>query len=179
MGSKGSGSADGGYPPSSPYLEAEQDAEVPGGHVLDPVEHVHLQPGGAGAHPGILAYGGTAQPWLTLGAGDRGGHPALSPRVAQTAPRDPLRPQGRGGVPAGWSPSDGVLQKDLGWVPCCPRGCPSTHPAIRRQLLPRGMWEARGRESRAPILAARARREPSQCCPGCPMGTGLGSAPGT
>lgn len=45
--------------PSRPYLEAEQDAEVPGGHVLDPVEHVHLRPGGPRARPGVLVCGGT------------------------------------------------------------------------------------------------------------------------
>lgn len=53
-------------------------------------------------------------------------------------------------------------------------GCPGTHLARRRQLLPEG---ALGGKGRVPVLAAG--REPGQCCPACPMGTGTGSVPGT
>lgn len=111
---------------------------------------------------------------LGLGGGGGGTHPTPSPRVAQTAPWDPLPPQGWGEVPAGPSPSGGGSQKDVGRVMC-----PGTHPAHRRQLLPRGMRGPDGGESRVPVLAARARREPGQCCPRYPIGMGLGSAPGT
>lgn len=75
----------------APYLEAQQDAEVPGGHVLDLVEHVELLPGrgGDGIHLGALAWGDTAE-----GA-------ALSPLPA---PREPsgmgTGPWGLGAHPA-------------------------------------------------------------------------------
>lgn len=75
----------------APYLEAQQDAEVPGGHVLDLVEHVELLPGwgGDGIHRGALAWGDTAE-----GA-------ALSPLPA---PREPsgmgTEPWGLGAHPA-------------------------------------------------------------------------------
>lgn len=58
--SAGTGGAFGGRLGPAPYLEAQQDAEVPGGHVLDLVEHVELLPGrgGDGIHRGALAQGG-------------------------------------------------------------------------------------------------------------------------
>lgn len=124
-------------------------------------------------------------PGSPLGLGTGGGtggegrdtlhHPHGWHRLPQGTP--PPCPQGWGGVPASRSPSDGALQQDLGWAPCCPGGCPGTHPACRRHLLPRGTRGTGRSENRVPILAARARQEPGQRCPGCPMGTGLRFAP--
>lgn len=139
-GSGGSGSADGGTPPPPPsrrYLEAEQDAEVPGGHILDLVEHVHRRPRRPGAHPGLLAWRGTAQPRLPRGAGAGWRHHGW-----HRLPHGTLCARGGG---------EGSRLAGLHWG-----GCPRTHRARRRQLLPGGRRGAGGGERHTPVLAARA-----------------------
>lgn len=124
--------------------------------------------GGLVPAPGSC-WGGTAQPVSPWGC--------VQGRAPHTAPWEPLCPQGwEGSRLAGLHPQ--VCHRWI-WGVVLPTGCPGTHPARHRQLLPRGVRGARGAQSQVPILAVGTREELGQCGPGCPTGEGLGSARGT
>lgn len=117
----------------------------------------------------VLLRGGTAQPVSLWGC--------VQGRAPHPASWQPLCPQGwKGSRLAGLHPR--VCYRWI-WGVVLPAGCPGTHPARRRQLLPRrGLRGASGGQSHVPILAVRTRWELGQCGPRCPTGKGLGSALG-